>query len=164
MNDPTHDLGAQAAADLLAGELGGTPARWLTWLANDRRPGRAGLLPPLDGPGRPRYLLVALEAYVAAERARRARRDGIGGRAAEVMRAFGIGEEGGSRTGRRLESVVTAQLDEQNGVGFVQLMVTSPLMVFRLNIDEARALAAQLTEMTADAEHLQRIVKQGAGA
>ncbi len=168
MDNPKAELRALAAAEHLATELGGSVERWTIWLANDRRrPNRAGhsaLIPPLDGPGRPRYLIAALNSFIEAERAKRARSGAPMGRMQDVMRAFGIGEEGGSRTGRRLDSVVTAQLDEQSGEGFVQLMVTSPLMVFRLSIGEARNLAAQLTEMTADAEHIQHIVKQGAGA
>lgn len=137
-------LSSKEVADDLADRLGGTPSRWATWLANDRRPGRAHLLPPLRGPGRLRYLRAALDAYVDAERSRRARDTTPAGRVAEALRAFGIGEEGGSSTGRRLDCQVLEQRDDGDGKPFVQVVVAKPLLVFRLEPDEAHRLAASL--------------------
>ncbi|TDG24935.1 hypothetical protein EYW47_08925 [Paraburkholderia silviterrae] len=74
----------------------------------------------------------------------------LSGRAAEAMRAFGIGEKGGSTTGRKLNvSAVTLQADQATGARFVQLITSDPLMVYRLEISEAKALAKEL----ADAAH-----------
>jgi hypothetical protein len=63
------------------------------------------------------------------------------------MRAFGIGEKGGSTTGRKLNvSTVSLQLDQATGERFVQLVTSEPLMVYRLELSEASALAKELTE------------------
>lgn len=152
---------ANGAAQFLADQLGGAREHWVTWLANDRRPGRAGLLPPAAGPGRPKYHRAALEAFVESERAKRLRSYGPSGRAQEVMKAFGIGEEGGSRTGRRLDCQVMGQLDEATNRGFVQLQIASPLLVYRLSSAQARTLAAELQREAEDADHMESIVSDG---
>ncbi len=151
-------LRSSEVADVLAAELGGTSTHWHTWLKNDRKPGRKNLLPPLPGPGRPRYLMVAVEALIAAERARRMQDGQPVGRAAEVMKAFGIGE-GGTNTGRHLEAHVYGQLDEHAKVGFVQLHVLHPMLMFRLTPDQARQLAAELIEEAKYADRMESIVK-----
>ena len=150
----TDTLTARETAAYLADQLGGKPERWPTWLANDRRPGRSNELPPLPGPGRPRYLPAAIDAFIEAERARRLKDTGPSGRMAEVLRAVGIGEEGGSPTGRRLDCQVTAQLDETAGFGFVQLIIATPLLVYRLNVSQAREIALQLSREADDAEQM----------
>lgn len=161
MSNTNEVMTANAAAIYLADQLGGKPTLWVTWLANDRRPGRAGLIPPAEGPGRPKYLRVALDAFVDIERAKRLKNSGLSGRAAEVMSAFGIGEEGGGRTGRRLDYQVNGQLDEANAVGFVQLLIASPMLVFRLSTEQARSLAAAMLREADDADHIAAIVQKG---
>lgn len=64
-------LSVASAASLLADRLGGRPDHWVLWLKNDRRPGRANRIPVEPGPGRPRYALHNLEAYVLQERTAR---------------------------------------------------------------------------------------------
>lgn len=162
--DMNQEMTAAAAAGYLADRLGGKLDLWKTWLANDRRPGRAGLVPPLQGPGRPKYQQGALDAFIDAERAKRLKASGPAGRASEVMAAFGIGQEGGSSTGRALSCQVVGQLDEADGSGFVQLVIASPLLVFRLSPDQARALAASLGAEAGAADHLASIVQKGAAA
>ncbi len=154
---PTASFAVKDVAAYLAKELGGSSACWVTWLANDRKPERANRLPPVRGPGRPRYLGAAVQAFVDAERARRMQRSGPSGRVAEVMRAFGIGESDGSSTGRRLDCQVSAQLDEATGEGFVQMAVASPLRIYRLEPAQARELALQLAREAKDAERLAQI-------
>ena len=105
----TPTLSVKDAAQRLADLLGGTAERWRVWLSNDRRPGRAQQLTPVMGPGRPRYQLAALEAFVTTERATRLKESGPSGRIAEVLKAVGIGEEGGSSTGRRLDCQVAGE-------------------------------------------------------
>jgi hypothetical protein len=153
----TESLNARDTAAHLASELGGKPERWLTWLANDRRPGRSNELPPLPGPGRPHYLSAAIDAFIEADRARRLKDTGPSGRVAEVLRAVGIGEERGSSTGRRLDCQVAGQLDETTGIGFVQLVIATPLLVYRLDVSQAREIALQLTREADDAEKMQAI-------
>ena len=145
-------LSVKDAAQRLAELFGGNADRWKVWLANDRRPGRAHQLHPVMGPGRPRYQLAAIEAFVTTERARRFKDAGPSGRIAEVLNAVGIGVDGGSSTGRRLDCRVQAQRDESTSEGFVQLVIATPLLVFRLSPDQARDLAANLDQEAADAE------------
>ena len=164
MTTPTDTKSAPTAATYLSDQLGGKRDYWITWLANDRRPGRAHLIPPLDGPGRPLYLVAALDAFIDLERAKRLEKTGPSGRAAEVMQAFGIGSEDGSRTGRKLACQVTGQLDEQTSQGFVQLSIASPFLIFRLDTDQARSLARSLIQEADDADHMQGIVTRGAAA
>lgn len=130
----------------LSSVLGGKPARWTIWLANDRKPGRAQYLRVEPGPGRPRYARSVVDAYVDAQRAKRLREQGPSGRAVEVLEAFGIGTEAGSSTGRRFSAQVLPQLDEGTGVPFVQLITASPLAVYRLSVTQAREVAAELTD------------------
>ena len=158
----TPTLSVKNAAQRLADLLGGNADRWRVWLANDRRPGRAHQLTPVMGPGRPRYQLAALEAFVTTERARRMKESGPSGRIAEVLKAVGIGEEGGSSTGRRLDCQVSAQLDEATGAGFIQMVVATPLLVYRLSPNQARGLAADLNQEAADAERYATAQADGA--
>lgn len=158
-------LSSSLAACVLSAELGESEAVWLRRLHNWRRPTRASPLRWQESEtGRPVYPREDLNSFIEAERAKRVRSEGVSGRAVEVMRAFGIGEEGGSRTGRRLDCTVHGQLDEQEGVGFVQVLVANPMLVFRLSIDEARTMASKLLAEAADAEHLQNIVKREAAS
>ena len=158
----TPTLNVKDAAQRLADLLGGNADRWRVWLANDRRPGRAQQLTPVMGPGRPRYQLAALEAFVTTERALRLKESGPSGRIAEVLKAVGIGEEGGSSTGRRLDCQVSAQLDEATGTGFIQMVVATPLLVYRLSPDQARDLAVNLYREAADAERYAAAQTDGA--
>lgn len=154
MTENNDTMNTAATAAHLAAELGGKPTLWTTWLTNDRRPGRANELMPLAGPGRPRYLRAEVDNFIAADRARRLKAQGPVGRVAEVLKAVGIGEEGGSPTGRRLDCQVTACVDEQTNAGFVQLVIASPLLIFRVSPDQARDLAAQLVAEADDALHM----------
>ncbi|MDR5811191.1 hypothetical protein [Caballeronia sp. LZ019] len=144
-------LSTQAAAELIAAEIdesGGT-AYWSRVLTNNRREDRN---PPhrvafqrLGGGAFYRPEDVA--AFVEFEKSRRLGVLKLSGRAAEAVRAFGIGEKGGSATGRKLNvSALTLQLDQATGAHFVQLVTNDPLMVYRLELSEARALAKELAD------------------
>jgi hypothetical protein len=64
------------------------------------------------------------------------------------MRAYGIGEKSGSATGRRLKvSGINPQVDEATGTPFVQLITSDPLMVYRLELDEAEAIIREMAEV-----------------
>ena len=56
---------AIATARYLTDALGGNEKNWSIWLANDRKPGRVNRkLPVQPGPGRPRYAISVVDAYV----------------------------------------------------------------------------------------------------
>lgn len=139
--------------------LGGSPEYWTIWLANDRKPGRARHLPANQGPGRPRYSQAAVDAYIDLQRAKRLQQQGISGRASEVFEAFGIGSAGGSSTGRRFDARISAQLDEDTGIPFVQVVTASPLAVYRLSVEQARVVALELINAV---EHLAGVPSEAA--
>lgn len=123
-------ISAAATADYLAKALGGKAARWVTWLANDRKPGRVTrLLPPEPGPGRPRYAVTLVDTYISELRTKKAAVDGTSAMPKE--RRFGAHISG-----------VTAEdgADEP----FVLLVTVKPFTSYKLSADEARHLADRL--------------------
>ena len=76
----------------------------------------------------------------------------LSSRAAEALNAFGIGEANGSTTGRKLDCTITPQLDPLTRKHFVQIVVKEPLLVFRVEIDQAKELHAELAEVLACVE------------
>lgn len=125
---------------------------WEQFLINNRRPSRKinHRVPYEKRGGAILYSREDLASLIELEKSRRIGGMKLSGRAAEALRAFGVGEKGGSTTGRKLNvSAVTLQLDQATGTRFVQLVTSEPLMVYRLELSEAKALAAEL----ADAAH-----------
>jgi len=64
-NPTPTTLSVADTAERLADRLGGEATHWIQWLKNDRRPGRTQRLKTEPGPGRPRYAIGAVEAYIA---------------------------------------------------------------------------------------------------
>ncbi|MBJ9591749.1 hypothetical protein I5745_14735 [Burkholderia seminalis] len=90
------------------------------------------------------YDVHELARFVEFEKQRRLGSVTLTGRAAEVMRAYGIGEKGGSTTGRKLKvSGIHPQVDEA-GKPYVQLITDDPLMVYRLEVAEAVSVLKEL--------------------
>ena len=148
MNDEQTLFNTNAASDWLNEAVPGeTPAHWRTALANNRKSERN---PPYRVPfstiGRGAFYAVSdLLEYAEFEKARRMGKMKLTGRAAEVMRAFGIGAIGGSTTGRKLTvSGISHQVEERTGKPFIQLITDEPLMVYRLEIEQAKNIAAEL--------------------
>lgn len=144
-------LSTQAAAELIESvihEPGGS-TYWSRVLTNNRREDRN---PPHRVPyqrlgGGAFYRPKDVEEFIEFERSRRLGVVKLSGRAAEAIRAFGIGEKGGSSTGRKLNvSAITLQIDQATGARFVQLVMNDPLMVYRLELSEAKALAQELAD------------------
>jgi nucleoside diphosphate kinase len=75
----------------------------------------------------------------------------LSGRMMEVMNAFGVGKTGGSTTGKKLNvTSIQAQRDEVTGEGFVQLITSDPLSVYRLPMEQAVEIAQQLINATGE--------------
>ncbi|SAK48280.1 hypothetical protein AWB78_00865 [Caballeronia calidae] len=149
---PEELLSTQAAAELVdeaIPEAGGS-AYWSRVLTNNRREERN---PPHRIPFErigtgAFYRREDVAAFIEFEKSRRLGVLKLSGRAAEAIRAFGIGEKGGSASGRKLNvSAVTLQLDQTTGARFVQLVTSDPLMVYRLELGEAKALAKELADV-----------------
>jgi hypothetical protein len=150
MNDEQALLNTNAAGDWLNDAVPGeTPAHWRTALSNNRKTDRN---PPYRVPystiGRGAFYTVSdLLEYAEFEKARRMGKMKLTGRAAEVMRAFGIGANGGSATGRKLNVTgINPQVDESTGKLFIQLITNEPLMVYRIEVEQAESIASELKE------------------
>lgn len=87
-------------------------------------------------------------AYAEFEKSRRIGKVKLSGRAAEAMRAFGIGEQGGGTQGRRWmgASVNPAVANDGSGV-FVQTIISEPLMVFAMTPEQALKFGKDLVEI-----------------
>ena len=141
----------QGAAEFLSSALpdGGDSAYWSSVLINNRRVDRTPVHRiPFSRIGKGAfYTPEDLARFVDFEKARRVGSIKLSGRATEALQAFGVGEKGGSATGRRFEVAgITRQVDEATGKSFVRLITTEPLMVYRLELDEARAIAKKLID------------------
>lgn len=142
-------LSTNAAGDWLHEAIPGeSAAYWRTSLANNRKPDRK---PPHRVPfsiiGRGAFYSISdLIEFAEFEKSRRMGQMKLTGRAAEVIRAFGIGSGGGT-TGRNLKVTgITPQIDEASGKPFIQFITDDPLMVYRLELDEAKRIAKELLE------------------
>lgn len=121
--------------------------QWGLWLRNNRNQSRK--VPYRIGFERISnatfYRPEELSKFVEWEKSRQLGVMKLTGRSAEVMRAFGIGSSNGSTTGRKLKILgINDQIDEATGQSFVQLIISEPLMVFRLDPEQAREVAAKL--------------------
>ncbi|SAL42496.1 hypothetical protein AWB74_01731 [Caballeronia arvi] len=141
-------LSTQAAAELVAAEIdeSGGVTYWSRYLTNNRREDRS---PPHRIPfqrigGGAFYLRPDVAAFIAFEKSRRLGVLKLSGRAAEALRAFGIGEAGGGTTGRNLDCTLTAQLDSTTGTPYAQLVIQDPLLVFRVEPDQLRELHSEI--------------------
>lgn len=126
-----------------------TIAQWETWLRNNRNGTRNAVHSiPFERVGKgAMYRAEDLAKFVVWEKSRRLGTMKLSNRAAEALHAVGFGEQGGSATGRSLDCQVVAAIDEATGRHFAQLVIRNPLLVFRLESEQVRALAYELTEM-----------------
>lgn len=150
MNMTEELLSTQAAAELIAAEIdeSGGATYWTRYLTNNRREDRN---PPHRVPferigGGAFYLRSDVADFIAFEKSRRLGVLKLSGRAAEALRAFGIGEAGGGTTGRKLDCTVTAQHDPVTGTPYAQLVIQDPLLVFRVEPGQLRELHAEITD------------------
>jgi len=144
-------LSTQAAAERIAEaihEPGGV-AYWSRYLTNNRREDRS---PPHRIPferlgGGAFYRPENIATFIEFEKSRRLGVLKLSGRAAEALRAFGIGEAGGGTTGRKLDCTLTAQLDPTTGTPYAQLVIQDPLLVFRIEPGQLRELHVEIADM-----------------
>jgi len=143
-------LSTQAAAEYLSHQLPDKSVeQWALWLRNNRNQARRAVYRvKSEQLGRMAvYSPEDLTAFVEFEKSRQLGSIKLTGRAAEVMRAFGIGESGGSTLGRKLTVTgINLQIDEATRKAYVQLITNEPLMVFRLEPEESVALGGEFTE------------------
>lgn len=92
------------------------------------------------------YSREDLAAYVEFEKARRVGKVKLSGRAAEALRAYGIGEQGGGVHGRKLSYDINVQVNEGDPRPYVQLIINEPFLVYRIPADELTTLVKELSE------------------
>lgn len=132
-----------------------TLEQWTLWLQNNRNPARRApyRIPYVKMGGGVFYRTEELETFVEWEKARRLGTFKLSGRAAEALRAFGIGEAGGGTTGRKLNiTAINPQVDSASGLPYVQVITNEPLMVYRVEIDQAQEIVRELSEAVAACE------------
>lgn len=92
------------------------------------------------------YRVDELDKYIALQKSRTMGTVKLSTRAAEALKAVGFGEAAGSSTGRKFNITgINPQVDEATGEVFIQIITRDPLMVYRLEIEEAKAIAQELT-------------------
>ena len=127
-----NTINAAETAHHLAQALGGSPAQWSTWLANDRKPSRVNCcLPQEPGPGRPRYNVALVDGYIADNQR-------------VQPQAVQAGNTLGSWSRRRFESHISAMtLASGADQAAVLFVIPKPLVSFVLSAQEARQMAAR---------------------
>lgn len=143
-------LSTQAAAEYLSLHLSGkSTEQWALWLRNNRNQARRAIYRvKSEQMGRMAvYAPDELAAFVEFERSRNLGTIKLTGRAVEVMRAYGLGESTGSTTGRKLTvTSVNLQIDNITQKAYVQVITSEPLMVYRLEPEQAIQIGAELTK------------------
>lgn len=147
----TEELLSNAVAAQVLSELmpEKTPDQWALWLQNNRNQARrvSYRIPFEKMAGGVFYRRDELAKFAEWEKARQLGTIKLTGRAAEVLQAFGIGSATGSTTGRKLKVTgINPQVDQATGKPFIQCITDDPLMVYRLELDEAKAILKELGE------------------
>ena len=143
-------LSTQAAAEYLSLHLTGkSTEQWALWLRNNRNQARRAIYRvKSEQMGRMAvYAPQELAAFVEFERSRILGTIKLTGRAVEVMRAYGLGEASGSTTGRKLTVTnVNLQIDNLTQKAYVQIVTSEPLMVYRLEPEQAIQIGEELSK------------------
>jgi hypothetical protein len=118
-----------------------TAEQWALWLRNSRNQSRRVhyRIPFVRMAGGVFYDPEELRKFADWENNRRLGKIKLTGRAAEVMRAFGIGEATGGATGRQWKG---ASADRKDGV--IQFVIADPLLVFAMTPEQALDLSCEL--------------------
>lgn len=140
-----------AAAEYVHDRIAGhTVNYWSQRLINMRRKDRPQTyqMPFTMLSGAATYEQADLDNFVEFEKARRLEGKSLKGRAAEVVRAFGIGEPAGSTQGRVLKHAA-ANLHLMPGAAqdvAVQMIIGNPLAAWLMTAEQAIALGKELTD------------------
>lgn len=148
--------GNSQAAQFLSRQLPDkTPEQWELWLRNNRNQARKAVyrIDVVHISNRSFYRPQELAKFIEWEKSRRLGVMKLTGRAAEALRAYGIGTATGSTTGHKLEVLgIHEQTDEVTKERYVQLITGTPLMVYRLDLDQAGDIARKLLQAAGSAE------------
>jgi hypothetical protein len=131
----------------------------MQWLQNNRNQSRQVpyRIPFVRMAGGVFYRREELAKFAEWEKSRQLGTFKLTGRAAEALRAFGIGEQGGGTQGRLWSNAnVTLQSASDGSGAFIQLMINEPLMVFKLSSEQAEELSGDLAEHALAAKRINR--------
>lgn len=142
-SDSQDMLRQQDAVQFLQEHMRQPEGYWANFLTNNRRPERrpAYKVPFLKQGGKVLYAREHLAKLLEREKHTHLGGLQVSGRAAEVMRAYGIGTPQGGPYGRKLQYTLTPQSNE--GGLHVQLLIEDPLLVFCLPVDQVDKLAKE---------------------
>lgn len=150
MNCMSEYLINSVAAQMLSEELQDKSfEQWMLWLQNNRNLARRApyRIPYERMSGAVIYKNEEILKFIEWQKGRQIGKFKSIGRTAEVMKAFGIGETGGSATGRKLKCSLSPQIDQANSKPFIQLIVEEPLLVFKMDIKQAEAMCKELMKV-----------------
>lgn len=103
------------------------------------------------------YAVEELEKYIALQKSRTIGTVKLSTKAAEALQAVGFNEAGGSSTGRRFNPTdLILAIDEVTKKHFMQLILSDPLRVYRVEVEAAQFLNRELTELLSVVERHQR--------
>lgn len=147
------DLTAAEAERHLQAALGEPDGYWRVYLQNNRRPERkpSHVIPFDVVRGRPRYKKSDLDAHIQIIRQDQLRRGKVPGRLQDVMAAVSS-----TPTGRPFTPHITPQVEEGQGLCFVRIQLPDHLLVFRLEAEQARTIAAELVAAADAIDHATR--------
>ncbi|MGZ8288198.1 MAG: hypothetical protein ACXW2U_07210 [Telluria sp.] len=158
------DLYNTAAAAEFLHELlpGKTPTYWSGRLVNMRRSDRSKALAiPFSTAGKTVfYDENDIRLFADFERSCYLGKVKVTGRAAEALKAFGIGQAGGGAQGRAFKgATVNIQVSNDDGQPFVQTIVNEPLTVFVMTPDQAIEFGKELIEAGQAAKRITKDAK-----
>lgn len=90
------------------------------------------------------YNSADVEQYVEFEKSRRVGKVKLSSRAAEALRAFGIGEPGGTSLGRTFKGGTANPHPDNKGGVIVQTTINEPLTVFAMTPEQAIEFGKEL--------------------
>jgi hypothetical protein len=134
-------------AEHLTGQHCKTAKQWHFALQNNRSPTRTHTFHiPFHKIGKVIYYAKDdLTKFIEAEKMRELGVMKQSPRVAETLRAFGVGEIGGSPTGRKFElTALTPQVDGITGKTFAQMILNNPSMVYRLEPQDLQRLRKEV--------------------
>ena len=153
----TDLLNRQAAAEWLAQQMIGddkkTPEQWALWLRNNANHARQAIyrIPTERFGGGTFYNIEELRKYAEWAKLKWLGTLRLSGRAAQALKAFGIGEAGGGTLGRKWKGAhVNLHPSSDGSEPIVQMIVNQPLMVFALSLSDAAELGRALVKESLD--------------
>lgn len=151
-------MATQVAGKYLAENLPHkSPEQWALWLRNNRNNSRPAVYRvPTHHIGRGAfYLAQELDSFIEFEKTRQLGTVTLSAKAVAAMKAFGIGEPGGTTQGRSW-SGASANLVTTGNSASVQTVISDPLMVFVMTPEQAVEWGKELIDAGQAAQRINK--------